>query len=84
MQHPILELAVWGYSTILMAFGLTGLGWFMVFRLAKTFSPEKESQPDFPTRALVIGGWIALIGGGSSLAVFLISMALVALKSLWP
>jgi hypothetical protein len=82
MQHPMIELAVRGCVSLLMAAGMTGLGWFLVFRVGKKVDPKEKLQADPLTRALVVCGWIGLVGGISSIALFVILIVFVGLKSL--
>ena len=79
-EHPTIELAVNSYVCLLLSLGEIGLGWLLVshsqsmlsfFGLGKRYA-----------RGLAICGWIGLVGGCLSIAIFLILVIVVAFHSL--
>ena len=79
-EHPAMELAVESYVGLLMSLGVIGFGWLLV------------SQSDSMTGFLGLGkkfacglaicGWVSLVGGGLSIAIFLIMVVVIAFQSL--
>ena len=83
-EHPAMQLAVQSYVGLLMALGEIGLGWLLVRHsesMIGFFSSWKWSK--FGTRVLLISGWIFLVVGCLSIAMYLILMVVIAFQSLW-
>jgi hypothetical protein len=86
MQHPVLELALRSYVALFMALGEIGFGWLLISQsesITSFFSVGKKSRFGPVARTIAIFGWISLIGGCLSIAIFMILMVVVAFKSLW-
>ncbi len=84
--HQAFELGVRSYVALLMVFGEIGLGWVLVHHsesMIGFFSSGKERFPRLLTRMLVISGWIFLVLGCLSIAMFLILMVVIAIQSFW-
>ena len=83
-EHPAMELVVESYVALLMSLGVIGLGWLLAFRsrsAASFFRWGKKDRFDL-IRVVEISGWISLVGGCLSIAIFLILLAVVAFQSL--
>ncbi len=81
-----MELALESYVDLLLGLGAIGLGWLLAFRSRSAvsfFSWGKRSKYDLIARILEISGWISLVGGCLSIAIFLILVVVIAFQSLW-
>jgi hypothetical protein len=80
-HHPIMQLIVHAYVSILLALGSIGFGWVLVLcsqSMVSLFSFGKWSR--FGARVLAISGWISLVGGCLSIAMFLILLLIIGLR----
>jgi hypothetical protein len=81
-----MELAVESYVGLLMSLGAIGFGWLLAFRSQSAlsfFSQGKRSRYHRMVRMVEISGWISLVGGCLSIAMFLILLVVIAFQSLW-
>ncbi len=85
-DHPIAEVTVGLYVSLLLGLGQIGLGWFLALRSPKmfgSFGTGKKSEPVF-ARSLVIWGWMLLICGCLGIAIFLALVVVITFQSFWP
>jgi hypothetical protein len=79
-HHPLLQLAVHAYVSVLLALGVIGFGWVLVLcsqNMASFFSLVKWDR--FGWRIIAISGWISIVGGCLSIAMFLVLLLWIGL-----
>jgi hypothetical protein len=85
-QPSALELAARSYVGFLMALGAIGFGWLLISHsqnMADFFSSGKKSRFGLNARMFAVWGWISLVGGSLTIAIFLILMVIILLQPLW-
>lgn len=80
-RHPLIELAVHAYVSVLLALGAIGVGSVLIScsqSMVSLFSLEKWNR--HAARMIAISGWVSIVAGCLSIAVFLILLLWIGLR----